>query len=153
MDEDLAAEQIRQRALQVGEACAYIGLFDLTVYAGEVAHSVLHVFFGANPIDLLAVFAPEMREAMPADCRHQYMVASKIQEGVALCAQGQVLHGLLLLFSSSVGVPVFLEGAQGPGPMGLFGPVRPGILPLSRGGRTPERAVLVAGGLQNERHG
>ena len=122
MDEDLAAEQIRQRALQVGEACAYIGLFDLTVDAGEVAHSVLHVFLGANPIDLLAVFASEMREAMPADGPHQHMVASSIPEGVALCAEGPVFHGLLWLFSSSVGVPVFLRACRAPGPWGSLGP-------------------------------
>ena len=122
MDEDQVAEQIRQRALQVGQACAWIGLFDLAVYAGEVAHSVLHVFFGEHPIDLLAVFAPEIRQAMPADSTQQYMVASKILEGLPLCAEGQVFHRLLWLFCSSVGVPVFLRACRAPGPWGALGP-------------------------------
>ena len=77
---DNLTAQIRMRAVEVAELGAYLGLFDLLVYAWSSKRLVM-VCFGTEVVDVLRVFSPVLRDAIPLDAKVFHFVAARWRDG------------------------------------------------------------------------
>lgn len=71
--------KIRRRAVQVGGAGEYVGVFDLVVYA-HMTGTVVKAWFGNELLDLLHLFAPVERALLSDDAPEVMLVATRIED-------------------------------------------------------------------------
>jgi len=85
-DESLAVA-IRERADVVGQLTTYIGLFEWCAVSVSKRRPVV-MWFGEFAVDVLQVFCPSAAQAMVCDQPPLNIIASVVDEGLTLMAQG-----------------------------------------------------------------
>ena len=88
-------DRIRFRAVELGEARQYVGIFDLLVYA-HMRSAVVKTWLGNELLDLLQMFAPVERALLRHDAAEVVLIATRIQGQETMPVQDvrQVNHWL-----------------------------------------------------------
>jgi hypothetical protein len=89
MPDESVAAAVRERANVIGKLQAYIGLFEWCALAVSRQRPVL-LWFGDEPVDVLQVFCPTRADAMVYDQQPLNIIASVVDEGLTLMAQGEM---------------------------------------------------------------